>query len=149
MTELSLIDAHCHLDFINFDKDRDEVIQRANLKHINNIIIPGVSTNNGQKISDLCAQHKHLHPCYGLHPYWVDQHNDSDIEKLEQFINDNACVAICECGLDYRQGQTDKQKQLHLFEAQLDIEVEKELPVVIKPVHATEAVIQQPKKRPT
>ena len=143
-----LIDAHCHLDFINFDNDRDEVLKRAKQNGISDIIIPGISANNWPKINTLCQQNKNLHPCYGLHPYWVDQHKESDLEKLKQYINNNPCVAIGECGLDYRPEQADRKKQQYFFEAQLDIALEKKLPVVIHSVRATEDVIQQLRKRP-
>ncbi|MDH5711391.1 MAG: TatD family hydrolase [Gammaproteobacteria bacterium] len=148
MPTYTLIDTHCHLDFINFDIDRDEVLQRAKLIGISDIIIPGVSTSNWDKIKTLCTHNKHLHPCYGLHPYWADQHTESDIKKLAQFIDNNPCVAIGECGLDYRQGQADKNRQHYFFEAQLDIAEEKNMPVVIHSVHATEEIIQQLRKRP-
>ena len=143
-----LIDTHCHLDFANFDRDRDQVIERASQNGISDIIIPGVSTNNWEKIRALCNQNTSLHPCYGLHPYWVNQHNESDLKKLEQFIDNNPCVAIGECGLDYRPEQANKTKQLYFFEAQLDIALNKNIPVVIHSVRATEDVIQQLKKRP-
>lgn len=148
MSKATLIDAHCHLDFINFDKDRDEVMQRAKQNGISGIIIPGVSTNNWGKIRTLCEQHDQLHPCYGLHPYWVDQHDDTDLEKLQEFINSNPCVAIGECGLDYRSGQADKKRQQYFFESQLNIAAEKKLPIVIHSVRATEDVIQQLHQRP-
>ena len=148
MPNAPLIDAHCHLDFINFDKDRDEVLKRAKQNGINDIIIPAVSVNNWQKIQTLCKQHTHLHPCYGLHPYWVDQHKEADIKKLEAFINENPCIAIGECGLDYRPEQADKEKQQYFFEAQLDIAEQENLPVIIHSVHATEDVIQKLLKHP-
>lgn len=148
MSTYTLIDAHCHLDFINFDNDRDEVIQRAKNNGISDIIIPGVSTTNWDKIKTLNAHYKHLHPCYGLHPYWTDQHTENDIKKLEQFIDNNPCVAIGECGLDYRKEQADKNRQRYFFEAQLDIAAKKNLPVIIHSVRATEEVIQQLRNHP-
>ncbi|MDH5388994.1 MAG: TatD family hydrolase [Gammaproteobacteria bacterium] len=143
MPKSSLIDAHCHLDFINFDTDRAEVLERAKQNSISDIIIPGISVNNWEKITSLCEQNKKLHPCYGLHPYWVNQHNDRDLTKLEQLIKQIPCIAIGECGLDYRPKQADKKKQQYFFEAQLDIAEKNELPVVIHSVRATEDVIQQ------
>ena len=148
MPQPTLIDSHCHLDFIEFDKDRDEVIKRAKLNGINNIIVPGVSANNWQKIQALCKQNKNLHACYGIHPYEVEQHNDADLIKLDQYINSNPCVAIGECGLDYRAEQADKKTQQYFFEAQLDIALKNRLPVVIHSVRATEDVIRQLRKRP-
>ena len=127
----SLIDAHCHLDFNDFDKDLDDVIQRAKQNGISDIIIPGISVKNWGKIQTLCDKNKNLHPCYGLHPYWAEQHKKSDIKKLEQFINSNSCIGIGECGLDYRPDQADKNKQQYFFEAQLDIAEQIKLPVII------------------
>jgi len=148
MPTFSLIDSHCHLDFINFDKDRDAVLERAKKNGINNIIIPAVSVNNWQKIQALCNQHPNLHPCYGLHPYWVEQHKEADIKKLEAFINETSCIAIGECGLDYRPEQANKEKQQYFFEAQLNIAQQNNLPIVIHAVNATEEVIKQLRKRP-
>ena len=148
MSTFSLIDSHCHLDFINFDKDRDEVLERAKQNGISDIIIPAVSVNNWQKIQALCQQYTQLHPCYGLHPYWIDQHKETDINKLEAFINETPCIAIGECGLDYRPEQANKEKQQYFFEAQLGIAEQKNLPVIIHAVHATEDVIQQIRKHP-
>jgi len=149
MPVTKLIDTHCHLDFIDFDKDRNEVINRAIQNNISDIIIPAVSAGNWLKIQTLCKQQKMLHPCYGLHPYWTDQHKKSDIQKLEIFIQQNTCIAIGECGLDYRPEQADKKKQQYFFEAQLDIAKQKKLPVIIHSVRATEDVIQQLRTRPT
>lgn len=144
----SLIDSHCHLDFSDFDSDRAAVIARAGQNGVTDIVVPGAFVGNWAKIHDLCVAYPQLHPCYGLHPYWADRHNENDLEKLRQQINSNPCVAIGECGLDYRPQQAEREKQLYFFEAQLDIALEKKLPVVIHAVRATEAVITQLRCRP-
>ncbi|MDH5610838.1 MAG: TatD family hydrolase [Gammaproteobacteria bacterium] len=148
MSKFSLIDSHCHLDFKVFDDDRADVLARARENNITDIIIPGVSTQNWPDIQMLCDRNKNLHPCYGLHPYWANQHNENDLEKLKQQVVTNRCVAIGECGLDYRPEQTDKKIQLHFFETQLDIALENNLPVVIHSVRATEDIIKQLRARP-
>lgn len=148
MLNTTLIDAHCHLDFSNFDDDRNEVIKQAKQNGVSDIIIPGISTNNWPKIKKLCDHNKNLHPCYGLHPYWTDQHKKSDLVQLRQYLDNNPCVAIGECGLDYRPDQADKKKQQYFFETQLDMALDKNLPVVIHSVRATEDVILQIQKRP-
>jgi TatD DNase family protein len=148
MPKFSLIDSHCHLDFEVFDEDRAEVIRRAEENGITDIVIPGITSSNWPKIQTLCQQHKNLHPCYGLHPYWTEQHREHDLDKLKQQLAASSCVAIGECGLDYRPQQTDKKQQLYFFTAQLDIAVEMKLPVVIHAVRATEDVIQQLRLRP-
>jgi TatD DNase family protein len=145
-----LIDSHCHLDFEVFDDDRPQVLERA-LKHkIRDIIIPGTQRIYWQRIKNLCDNNKYLHPCYGLHPYWVHQHQVADIKQLTDFINNNPAVAVGECGLDFRPQHADKHAdkniQLDFLQAQFDIACNANLPVVVHAVNATEAVIHSIKK---
>ena len=146
MTTATLIDSHCHLDFESFDTDRDQVLQRAKDNNINDIIIPGTEKKYWQRINQLCARYKQLHPCYGLHPYWVSHHDKNDLKSLETYLENNSAVALGECGLDFRDDQADKKTQLYFLESQLDIANNHQLPVVIHSVRATEAIIQSVKK---
>jgi TatD DNase family protein len=142
MHDLKLIDSHCHLDFPVFDSDRDQVLQRAIENNISDIVIPGTQSVYWSRIKDICNTSKHLHACYGLHPYWADIHQDEDIESLNNFIDVNKPVAIGECGLDFRKQQADKKIQLHFLEAQFAIACDRNLPVVVHAVNATETIIQ-------
>jgi TatD DNase family protein len=145
---LDLIDSHCHLDFDAFNNDRDAVIKRARDNGIRHIVIPGVKRESWQHISELCHNNIFLHACYGLHPYLARDHTKSDLALLQQWLDNHQCVAIGECGLDYRQNQADKATQLKFFTAQLDIAQTSARPVVIHSVRATEDVIRTIKKYP-
>ncbi|PCI09297.1 MAG: DNAase [Gammaproteobacteria bacterium] len=141
MTTAPLIDSHCHLDFSIFDDDRSQILQRASTNNINNIIIPGTQSMYWNRIKKLCSQYAQLHACYGLHPYWINNHNKTDIKQLNAYVSLNKPVALGECGLDFRPQQADKKTQRYFFEAQLDIAEQHRLPVVIHSVKATETVI--------
>jgi len=146
--DFEIIDTHCHLDFDAFDDDREEVIRRAAQKNISRIIIPATQKSNWQPIYDLCENDESLLPCYGFHPYWADEPGSKDIDSLEKWINSKLCVGIGECGLDYRMDQIDKQTQVKVFEAQLKIAANNNLPIVIHSVNATEDIINLIKKHP-
>ncbi len=137
----SLIDAHCHLDFPAFDNDRAAVIARANGLGIRQIVIPGVKRDCWERISELCDSNTRLFPCYGLHPYFANEHSDNDLHQLSAWLDAHDCVAVGECGLDYRKQQADRQRQLVFFEAQLEIAHRHDKPVVIHSVRATADVI--------
>ena len=143
---MKLVDAHCHLDFDAFEHDRDAVITRAQATGIEHIVIPGVKAEHWQRITRLCDRAE-LHACYGLHPYYADQHQADDLDKLERQIAGHPCVALGECGLDYRDGQPGKILQHKFFTAQLDIARQYNKPVVIHSVRATEDVILAVKNR--
>jgi len=146
MTTTCLIDSHCHLDFEAFDDDREAVLQRAIDSNISDIIIPGTQKIFWQRINALCSKYKQLHACYGLHPYWANNHKKQDIENLDKYIGTNHAVALGECGLDFRADKADKKTQLYFFESQLTIAENHQLPLVIHAVNATETVIQAIKK---
>ncbi len=155
-----LIDAHCHLDFEIFDKDREKVLQRAKKNNISDIIIPGTQKKYWHRINTLCRRNKEeetaqgnikLHACYGLHPYWTEWHQLQDIKTLEKYLAENKSVALGECGLDFRPKHTnnkyaDKKTQTEFFDAQLGTAHNLQIPVVIHSVNATEDVIQSIKK---
>ncbi len=144
---MQLIDAHCHLDFEVFDADRVAVLQRAANAGVTHIIVPGVRAAHWQRIHALATQPQ-IHACYGLHPYVVAEHHDSDLAALETFMQQHHCVALGECGLDYRDGQPERALQLHFFRSQLDIAARLDKPVVIHAVRAVDDVICELKKFP-
>ena len=146
MLTTTLIDSHCHLDFEVFDNDRSEVLQRAKDNNISDIVIPGTEKIFWDRIKHLCENNPYLHACYGLHPYWINNHNEQDIDALDTYIETSHPVALGECGLDFRPHQADKKTQLNFFEAQLTIANNHRLPVVIHSVKATESIIQMIKK---
>jgi len=143
-----IIDSHCHLDFDAFNGDRNAVIERALNQGIKHIIIPGVKRNSWDRIRAICDNNKQIHACYGLHPYLAGEHTDEDITQLRYWLDNNNCVAVGECGLDFRNNQADKQVQLKFFNAQLDIADKAAKPVVIHSVRATEDVINSIKIYP-
>jgi len=136
-----IIDSHCHLDFDSFDSDRNAVIERARSNGIKHIVIPGVKRSNWNRIRSISDSNTRLHACYGLHPYLAGEHTDDDITQLRHWLDTNDCVAIGECGLDYRKDQADKSVQLKFFNAQIDLAHMTGKPVVIHSVRATEDVI--------
>ena len=145
MSDIQLIDSHCHLDFEIFDSDREQVLQRAKNENVTDIIIPGTESQYWQRITSLCDR-LNLHACYGLHPYWAKTHSKNDLTKLEHYIENHRPVALGECGLDFRDQQADKKIQLEFYDAQLSIAAHHQLPVVIHSVKATDAIIQSIKK---
>lgn len=142
-----IIDSHCHIDFDVFDNDRQQVIQRALNANINKIIVAGVMKSRWEKIKSCCKQHPELYPCYGLHPYFLDDHQPQHLTDLKNYISENKPIAIGECGLDFFLKDLNSQTQHFYFEQQLDMALEFNLPVVIHARKSTEAVISAIKNR--
>jgi len=143
----AIIDSHCHIDFDVFDADRQQVLQRAADAHVEKIIVPGVMQSRWQKITDCCNQYTELYACYGLHPYFLAQHNKQHLNDLKKIIDTHKPIAIGECGLDFFLKDLNIETQQFYFEQQLDMALEFNLPVVIHARKSTEVVINAIKKR--
>lgn len=143
-----IIDSHCHIDFEAFDKDRGQVIQRANQAGIKKIIVPGVINDTWDKIISCCNEFTELYPCFGLHPYFINKHQTQHLVNLKTYLDIHKPIAVGECGLDFFLKNLNTDQQVFYFEQQLDIALEFNLPVVIHARKSTEAVIKAIKKRP-
>ncbi len=134
---MRLIDSHCHLDDDRFDADRDAVIARANAAGVARIVVPATTANRWDKIRELCAGSDALFPAYGLHPWFVEQHQAAHLRELDEWLERERPVALGECGLDFYDSRRDEEWQRHLFGEQLALAVRHELPVI---VHARRAL---------
>jgi len=143
---MNIVDTHCHLDVAEFDLDRDEVLAHCRAKNISKIVIPAIEASTWHKVMDLCNKEKGLYPAFGLHPVFIDKHQDSDINKLEVLVKTQKPVAIGEIGLDFYIKELDQQRQIYFFEAQLEIAKKHELPVILHVRKAHDRVLQLLKK---
>ncbi|MCK4864864.1 MAG: TatD family hydrolase [Gammaproteobacteria bacterium] len=145
---MEITDTHCHLDVSDFDLDRDEVLSRCRAQGISKIIIPAIQSKTWSNILDLCQSEKGLYPALGLHPVFINQHQADDLEKLEQLLETVSPVAIGEIGLDFYIKEYDQkqQQQIDLFEAQLYIAKNHNLPVILHVRKAHDQVLQLLKK---
>lgn len=142
-----LIDAHCHLDFPDFDADREAVIERARAVDVRHFIVPGTTRARWPDVLAL-GERDDVSVCLGLHPYFMEEHAEGDVEALSQALDDHLeavapkLVAIGECGIDARFTET-LDDQWRLFDTQLKLAKTRELPVVIHCVHANDKVAKR------
>lgn len=133
---MELIDTHAHLDFSRFNKDRNEVINRASdtgVKYIVNVGADLASSHRGVELSQLFSN---IYATVGIHPHDADQVNDRALKVLKDLAKADRVVAIGEIGLDYYYDNSPREKQRTGFRKQLKLARELRLPVVI---HGREA----------
>lgn len=147
---MQLIDTHCHLDRDSFSKDRTEIIDRCRELNINKIVVPAIEKSGWLQLLMLCETQKGLYPALGLHPMFINMHKNKDLTSLAEWIEDHRkqVVAIGEIGLDYYDKQLDRKRQQTLFEAQLDIAQQNNLPVILHVRKAHDRVLKTLKKIP-
>ncbi len=134
---MQLIDSHCHLDDDRFDSQRNAVIARAVAAGIRRMVIPATSANRWDKLKQICAAHEGLYAAYGLHPWFVEQHQAAHLRELDEWLEREQPVAVGECGLDFYASRIDEQWQRQLFTEQLQLAANHHLPAI---VHARKAL---------
>jgi TatD DNase family protein len=126
-----LVDTHAHLQWASFDKDREEVINRARKVDVKYIVNIGFDLDGSREAIELAEKHEGFYATIGIHPHNASQLNESVLDKLMVLSENPKTVAIGEIGLDYYRNLSPREAQKKAFEAQLLLAEELELPAVI------------------
>lgn len=140
-----MIDTHIHIDEEAYAADREEVIARQREAGVEAMIVPGVNAQSIDGILDICHRHKgYCFPALGFHPQDVKENWQEQWAIIEKAIREyrNELVAIGEIGLDYYWDTTYKEAQREVFQRQLDLAQELDLPIMIHNRDATEDTLK-------
>jgi len=96
-----LIDTHCHLDFPDFNSDRDAVIRRAVEAGVTRMIAIGTNLETSRAALALAERHPEVYATIGIHPNEVMEAPDDAVSQLEKMAAHPKLAAIGECGFDY------------------------------------------------
>ena len=80
-----LVDAHAHLDHCKFEKDLDEVIQRARDNDVKAIINNGISPEKNRITLELAEKYDIVKAALGLYPIEALELNDEQIDAELDF----------------------------------------------------------------
>ncbi len=142
---MELIDTHTHLDFPDFDSDRREVLAHSRTLGVQRMVVLGVYQQNWQRLWDLVQADADLFAAFGLHPVYLDDHKPAHLTELGDWLTrlhgHRQLCAVGEIGLDYFLEQLDRERQQSLFEAQLKLAVDFQLPALLHVRRSHAAVI--------
>ena len=138
---MQLIDSHCHLDDDRLDDLRDDVMAEAAALGVTRMIVPATTANRWEKVKQLCDRDASLHPAYGLHPMFIEQHQAAHLRELDEWLERERPVAVGECGLDFFTSRVDEKWQKQLFQEQLQLADNHRLPVIVHVRKAMDEVI--------
>ncbi len=125
---MEIFETHAHLDSKEFNKDRDQVIQKCLKYGVNKIINIGCDEVTSQKSIDLADQYDFIYATVGYHPHEASSYNEQAIEKMAKHPK---VVAIGEIGLDYYRNHSAKKDQINAFNKQIELAIKLNLPIVI------------------
>ncbi len=142
---MELIDSHTHLDFPDFDEDRQALLAESRALSVRRMVVLGVYQANWQRVWELVQSDPDLHAAFGLHPVYLDDHRPEDLRELADWLTRLAghrqLCAVGEIGLDYFIETLDRERQQALFDAQLQLAADFNLPALIHVRRSHAAVI--------
>ncbi|WP_440055165.1 TatD family hydrolase [Pseudoalteromonas sp. T1lg65] len=128
---MQFIDSHCHLDFDELREQLSEHLAAAKLAGVEHFVVPGVTFKQSQALLGFAKSHSSCSIAAGLHPYFIEQHEQQHIARLATLIKDNPSrfCAIGECGIDATCGQLTWQ--IELFKAHVELSNQFALPLIV------------------
>lgn len=128
---MQLIDTHVHINFADFQPDLEAVRERWQAAGVVRLVHSCVEPGEFSRIQALAHEFEELSFAVGLHPLDAQQWNHKTKEQIFNLAkSDSKVVAIGEMGLDFHKAD-DREQQCMVFEEQLDIATELNLPVII------------------
>lgn len=124
-----LFDTHAHLDFPQFDQDREELVAELGGQGLA-VINVGVDLGSSRASLELARSHRHVFAACGLHPHEAKAFSPQARSELAELLSQGA-VAVGEIGLDYYRNLSPRKAQLDAFSGQLRLARELGLPVIL------------------
>lgn len=129
--DLTVIDTHAHLDFPQFDADRETVVARALAAGVKIINTIGVDVGASQKAIELADRYPGIFASIGVHPQEAGKAKKEDIDKLQEMTRHPRVIAIGELGLDFYRDQAPREAQLQVLQWELEMAAKSGLPIII------------------
>ncbi len=127
-----MIDTHAHLDFPDFDQDRDAVVDRAREAGIHTIINIATDFDSCERVLKLADAYPSMYAVLGIHPHdsktWQ---GDASAARLKKLAAHPKVVAIGEIGLDYYRDHSPRDAQKRALIDQIGVARELKLPIAI------------------
>lgn len=128
---MDLIDSHAHLDFRQFDGDRDAVIARAQEAGLIGIVNIGTNLASSRASLRLAEEYDFIYATVGIHPHDAQMADENALAQLRDLACHPKVVAIGEIGLDYYRDYSPRPTQRRAFRDQLALASALKHPVVI------------------
>lgn len=126
-----LIDTHCHLDFPDFDAERDAIIERARAAGVSQMITISTRVKKFDTILAIAENYANVFCSVGTHPHNADEELDIETDDLVRLSTHPKVVAMGEAGLDYFYDNAPRDAQITGLRRHIAAARQTQLPLVI------------------
>ncbi len=146
MPNVAYIDAHAHLQNPRLGDDAGPIMQRCRQAGISTIVVNGTRPGDWETVRQLAERYPEIRPCYGLHPWYVNDVRKEWEPMLHEYLSDPETVGLGEIGLDKWVKNHDLPRQREIFEIQLALANQYGLPVMVHCLRAWGTLLESLKK---
>lgn len=126
------VDSHTHIYLKDFDEDRKGIISECLNNGVNKLLLPNIDKSSIADVIKICEVYKDIcYPMVGLHPCYVKDSYEDDLDFLKPIIKSIKPIAVGEIGIDLYWDKSNLEIQRKAFIAQINWAKEFKLPIVI------------------
>jgi TatD DNase family protein len=141
------IDTHTHLYDEQLVADTQQ-IDKAIAANVTRMYMPNCDSGTIPCMMQLAEKWPHnCMPCMGLHPCYVKENYKDELAVVENWLQKQKFYAVGEIGLDYHWDLTFKNEQVVAFEAQIDMALQYNVPIIIHSRESTQDCIDIVRKK--
>jgi len=137
-----LFDTHVHLNARQYKDDRDEVIARATVEGVNQMVVVGFDHETIPLAIEIAEEHEHIYATVGWHPVDAIDCTEKELAWIEELSAHPKVVALGEMGLDYHWDKSPPEVQMDVFRKQIRLAKKLDMPIVIHNRKATEDIMR-------
>lgn len=126
-----IADSHCHLDFSDFDRERDAVIARARAAGVTRMVTICTRLRNEPAVRAIAEAHAGVYYAAGTHPMSVHEEPMVTAEALVALAAHPKFVGLGETGLDYHYSADSAEVQKTSLRIHIEAAQETGLPLII------------------
>jgi TatD DNase family protein len=138
-----IIDTHSHIYLPEFNKDRVQMISRAENERVEFVLMPAI---DDQTHSDMLRVEKEFSgkclAMMGLHPCSVKEGFKQELKIVRDHFDKRSFVAVGETGLDFYWDKTFTKEQYEAFQIHIELASQFNIPVVIHSRNSTDECIK-------
>lgn len=127
----NIFDTHAHYDDSRFDEDRDELLSSLCSKGVTNIINCGCDYKSCLTTLELSEKYDFVYAALGVHAHEAEEATEEDFERIKALYSNKKVVAVGEIGLDYHYDFSPRERQIEVFERQIILAKELDLPIIV------------------
>lgn len=124
-------DTHCHLNSEQLYIDYYTFIQNAIDHEVEHMIVVGYDLNSSRLAVEIARQYDNIYAAVGIGPNDCLNTTDEDLKIIEKYLQDKKVVALGEIGLDYYWDEVPKDKQIEIFNKQIELAKKYQKPITI------------------